>query len=238
MAPFYLVERGLFPSMKKRIVFVISGGQIRNLTYIQAKLKAHAWAEVICADGGAHHLHSLGLIPDAIIGDMDSLSSDEEKYFEERGSRIIRYPEEKDETDTQLAIEYALEMNPEEIWIFGALGGRIDHTLANISLLVLGAKRGIKTKLIDEWCEVSVVTGSCVIEGEAGQTVSLLPLSSVVTGITLEGFEYALKDGTMEIGDPYGVSNRLREARGVISVDSGYLLVVRYFKAGVFPDWT
>ncbi|MFA4917399.1 MAG: thiamine diphosphokinase [Syntrophales bacterium] len=224
--------------MKKRTVFVVSASRIHDPAYIEAQLKAHGPVEVICADGGARHLQSLGLIPDAIIGDMDSLSSDDEKYFEELGSRIIRYPGKKDETDTQLALEYALEMNPEEVWVFGALGGRIDHTLANISLLVLGAKRNIKIKLIDEWCEVSVVTGPIVIEGEAGQTVSILPLSSVVTGINLEGFEYPIKDGTMEIGKPYGVSNRLIGNRGVISIDSGYLLVVRYFKAGVFPEVT
>ena len=224
--------------MVKRMVFVISGGQVLDLALLHAKLKAHGGAEVICADGGARHLPSHGLIPDVIIGDMDSLDPEKEKYFEERGSRIIRRPKEKEETDTQLALEYALTMNPEEVWIFGALGGRIDHTLANISLLVLSAKKGVRTKLIDEWCEVFLVTGSSVIEGEAGQTVSLLPLSSRVTGITLEGFAYPLKDGTMEVGIPYGVSNRLLEGRGVISVAAGYLLVVRYFAAGGFPEVT
>jgi len=221
--------------MAKKMVIVVSGGQVLDPAFLHAKLKAYRGAEVICADGGARHLYSCSLIPDVIIGDMDSLDSNEEKYFEERGSRIIRHPREKEETDTQLALEYALEMNPEEVCIFGALGGRIDHTLANISLLVLGAQSGIRTKLVDEWCEVFVVTASCVIEGQTGQTVSILPLSSTVTGITLEGFEYPLKDGTMKIGRPYGVCNRLVEDRGVISVASGYLLAVRYFKEGAFP---
>jgi len=222
-------------SMAKRMVFVISGGQVLDQAFLHAKIEAHGGVEVICADGGVRHLPSHGLIPDVIIGDMDSLDPEKEKYFEEQGSLIIRRPKEKEETDTQLALEYALGMNPEEVWIFGALGGRIDHALANISLLILGAERGIKVKLVDEWCEVFVVTASCVIEGQTGQTVSILPLSSAVTGITLEGFEYPLQDGTMEIGRPYGVSNRLIETRGVISVASGYLLVVRYFEVGGFP---
>ena len=75
----------------------------------------------------------------------------------------------------------------------------------------------------------------CTIEGEPGQTVSLLPLSYTVTGITIDGFEYPLKDGAMEIGIPYGVSNRLVATRGVISVKTGHLLVIRYFRAGVLP---
>jgi thiamine pyrophosphokinase len=157
------------------------------------------------------------------------------EHFTERGSRIIRFPEGKNETDTQLALEYAFDAVPDEIYVFGAFGIRIDHTLANISLLALGVKKGIQVKFIDEWCETFVVDGESTIEGEPGQTVSLLPLSDTVTGITIEGFEYPLNDGMMEIGVPYGVSNRLIAARGVISVKSGHLLVIRYFKAGDLP---
>jgi thiamine pyrophosphokinase len=157
------------------------------------------------------------------------------EYFKERGSRIIRFPEGKNKTDTQLALEYAFGTVPDEIYVFGALGTRIDHTLANVSLLALGVKKGIQIKLIDEWCETFIVNRECIIEGEPGQTVSLLPLSDTVTGITIEGFEYPLNDGTMEIGIPYGVSNRLIAARGVISVKTGHLLVIRYLKAGVLP---
>jgi thiamine pyrophosphokinase len=89
--------------------------------------------------------------------------------------------------------------------------------------------------LIDEWCETFIVSQEYAIEGEPGQTVSLLPLSDMVTGITIDGFEYPLKDGAMEIGTPYGVSNRLVATRGIISVKTGHLLVIRYFRAGVLP---
>ncbi len=175
------------------------------------------------------------MVPQVIIGDMDSLSPGVLEYFKERGSRIIRYPEGKNETDTQLALEYAFGIAPDEIYVFGALGARIDHTLANVSLLALGSKKGVRIKLIDEWCETFIVGNEYAVEGEPGQTVSLLPFSDTVTGITIDGFEYPLKDGTMEIGAPYGVSNRLAAAKGVISVKTGHLLVIRYFKAGALP---
>ncbi len=219
----------------KKVLLVVAGGEIRDTAFLRSKLSELKPAEIICADSGAGYLHTIGMVPHVIIGDMDSLSPGMLEHFTERGSRIIRFPEGKNETDTQLALEYAFDAVPDEIYVFGAFGTRIDHTLANISLLALGVKKGIQVKFIDEWCETFVVDGESTIEGEPGQTVSLLPLSDTVTGITIEGFEYPLNDGMMEIGIPYGVSNRLIAARGIISVKSGHLLVIRYFKAGDLP---
>ena len=219
----------------KKIIFVVAGGQIRDLAFFRLKLSELTPFAIICADSGARHLHALGIIPDVIIGDMDSLSPEMQSYFEGKGSRLIRYPEAKDETDTQLALEHAFGMAPDGIYVFGAFGTRIDHVLANIALLVLGAEWGMRIALIDEWCEAAVVPREHVVRGEIGQTVSLLPLSDKVTGITLSGFEYPLNNGVMEMGKPYGISNRLTAAEGIISVKTGHLLVIRYFNVGNLP---
>jgi thiamine pyrophosphokinase len=219
----------------KKVLFVVTGGRLGDLTFFRSKIAEFKPAGIICADSGANHLYAVRLIPEVIIGDMDSISPEILNYFEQRGSRIITYREEKDETDTQLALDYAIGEKPDEIYIFGACGTRIDHTLANLSLLVSNAKRDIQIKLIDEWSEIFIVKDKYVIEGDIGQTVSLLPFSDVVTGINLKGFEYSLENGVMEIGRPYGVSNRLNAIKGTISVRSGCLLVIRYFEAGLFP---
>jgi thiamine pyrophosphokinase len=219
----------------KKIIFVITGGQIRDPAFLRSKLTELDPSKIICADSGARHLYPLRIIPDVIIGDMDSLSQEMQTYFEEKGSRFIKYPEAKDETDTQLALEYACDLAPEEIYVFGAFGSRIDHVTANIFLLLTAAKRDIAIILIDELCEAFVVSRECVISGERGQTVSLLPLSDKVTGITLSGFEYMLENGVMEIGKPYGISNRLTATKGVISLMTGHLLVIRYFKVEDLP---
>lgn len=219
----------------KKVLLVVAGGEIRDLAFFRSKLSELKPAEIICADSGAGYIHAIGLVPHVIIGDMDSLSPGMLERFTERGSRIIRFSEGKNETDTQLALEYAFGIVPDEIYVFGAFGTRIDHTLANVSLLALGEKKGIHIKLIDEWCETFIVSRKYTIEGEPGQTVSLLPLSDKVTGITIDGFEYPLTNGVMEIGTPYGVSNRLIATRGSISVKTGHLLVIRYFKVGVLP---
>jgi len=213
-----------------KMVFVISGGVVNDPQFLYEEIRSVSNPVIICADGAAQIMKMSDIAPDFIVGDMDSVEEDTLKYFEAKGSRIIRHPEDKDETDTQLALECAFEMHPEAIRMFGALGGRIDHALANISLLVMCAKRGVDTKIVDKDCELFVIDRSCVINGREGETVSLFPLSSDVTGIALEGFRYPLSDGVMEIGKPYGVSNRLTGTRGTISVRTGYLLVIRQFE--------
>jgi thiamine pyrophosphokinase len=218
-----------------KVLFVVAGGELKDLEFFQSKIDELKPAEIICADSGAGYLHALGMIPDVIIGDMDSLSPELRNHLKKQGSRVIEYPEAKDETDTWLALDYATQLAPDEIYIFAACGARMDHTLANLSLLMQGIKSNVPVKLIDECCEILLVKNKYVIEGEIGQTVSVLPFFGTATGITLQGFEYPLENGVMEAGKPYGVSNRLNSTRGTIEVRSGYLLVIRYFKTGFFP---
>jgi thiamine pyrophosphokinase len=218
-----------------KVLFIVTGGELKDLAFLRSKIDTLKPAAIICADSGAAHLYALGMIPDAILGDMDSLDPKILNYFEGRGCNIIKYPEGKDETDTWLALDYAMRLVPDEIYLFAASGTRIDHTLANLSLLIQGMIRNVPVKIVDAFCEIFLLKDKCVIEGEVGQTVSVLPFSGTVTGVTLKGFEFPLENAIMEPGMPYGVSNRLRSTRGTIEVRSGYLLVIRYFKTGFFP---
>jgi len=219
----------------KKVVFVVSGGEFDDPAFFRKQVTMLSPAAVICADGGARHLDAAGIVPVLIIGDMDSLDAAGQTDYEAKGCRIIRHPQRKDETDTELALHEAFRMEPAEVWIWGALGHRVDHVLANIFLLVQGKQKGIEVKLIDEWCEVFLIDRRTVLEGEAGQTVSLLPFVGPVSGVTLTGFEYPLKNAVMEIGRPCGVSNRLLAKQGIVEMDSGCLLAVRYFRPGAFP---
>ncbi|OPY13612.1 thiamine diphosphokinase [Syntrophus buswellii] len=221
--------------MKKRAA-VICGGQIRDYSWFRKRISDLDPCRIICADVGAAHCLRIDVDPEVVIGDMDSLDPETAEDLVRRGTRISGYPPEKDETDTQLALQYALSLEPEEIRIFGAMGGRIDHTLANLSILKIALDQGVPTRLVDEWCEILMIRDSCVLEGEAGQTVSLFPFSSAVTGITLRGFAYPLENNAMEIGRPYGISNVLTDQRGFISLADGILLVIHYYRKGHFPE--
>jgi thiamine pyrophosphokinase len=219
----------------KKVIFIVTGGELGDPEFLREQVAAVKPAAVVCADRGARHLQAAGIVPTLIVGDMDSLDAESAKRYEAQGCRFIRHPREKDETDTELALGEAFGMAPAEVWIWGAMGFRIDHTLANLSLLVQGAERGVEVKLIDEWCEVFLVTRRMVLDGEVGQTVSLLPFTGEAAGVTLTGFEYPLTKAVLAVGHPRGISNRLIARQGIIETETGSLLAVRYFRPGDFP---
>ena len=207
---------------------IIAGSGIDDLEFLRRRIETAAPKTVLCADGGARYAHALGIIPDLIIGDMDSLEEELLRHFAEKGVAVAPYPVRKDETDTQLALERALAMDPEEILIFGAMGRRLDHTMANLGLLMMGPGKNVPIKLVDEDCEVFVTTGAATVSGQKGQTVSIFPWGGEARGITLKGFEYPLEGATMNLARPCGISNRLTEEEGRIRVDEGCLLVIHY----------
>lgn len=217
-------------------IIIVSGGRLVDPVFFQKKIAGMENHLVICCDGGARNFQYLGIKPDVIIGDMDSIDPAQLASYSAQGIKIIKYPTSKDFTDTELALDYALNLNPEEIFIWGALGGRVDHTLANVFLLCKGQEKGINTYLIDEYGEAFVLDKKAVFINEAGKTVSLLALSPRVTGITLKGFLYSLEKSTLKMGETRGVSNIINEDRASISVRSGKLLVIGYWQKDIFPE--
>jgi thiamine pyrophosphokinase len=127
-------------------------------------------------------------------------------------------------------------MKPEAIFIWGALGGRIDHTMANVFLLCKGQEKGIKTYLIDEYGEAFVLDKEATFINETGKTVSLLALSPEVTGINLTGFLYHLKEEILVMGESRGISNVINDARAGINIRQGKLLVIKYWQKDNFPE--
>jgi thiamine pyrophosphokinase len=137
----------------------------------------------------------------------------------------VEYPSEKNETDTELAVEYALSSGEKHIMLLGATGTRLDHTIANLGLLMVIAQRGGTGEIINEHNKAFLITDKAVVKGKGSQ-VSLLPYCGDVKGVTLKGFEYPLTDFTLEMGSTRGISNVLREETGEISIREGILLAV------------
>ncbi|MCX7981776.1 MAG: thiamine diphosphokinase [Syntrophales bacterium] len=215
--------------MNKRIVFVLLGGSVKNPAFIKRMWEAKKPQAVICANGGAKYAWRAEIRPTLIVGDFDSLSREIKRHYQKENIPYQVYPTAKDETDAIIAYRQACLMAPDEIWLFGALGGRVDHFLANLSLLLMGEREGVFVKIVDEKCEMFLVSGDKVIEGKEGDVVSLLALFEDAAGVDLEGFLYPLSRGVLRRDFPLGVSNRLAAEKGFIRVRKGTLLVIKYF---------
>ncbi len=183
---------------------------------------------VIAADGGALPLLRAGIVPHAAIGDMDSIDATGLAELEAHGIPPQRFPREKDETDLELALLYAAKAGATAIDILGALGGRWDHTLANVALLALPELRELRVRLLADHQTLFLVRGAAVLEGQAGDTVSLLPLAGDACGVTTRGLRYPLDDATLSFERARGVSNVLLDPPGHVSLREGILLVVQH----------
>ena len=181
---------------------------------------------VVCVDGGASNALALGLEPHVVIGDMDSIEADLRRHLEREGCLFVEHPTRKDETDSELAVRYALSQGATELILLAALGGRIDHTLANVMLLAIPELAQIPTRVIDGDQELVVVRDEVAIEGRPGDTISLLPLTADAVGVHTEGLEYPLRDDTLRFGATRGVSNVLVAAQARVRVESGLLLLI------------
>jgi len=182
---------------------------------------------IIAADGGLKHCTRKRLVPHLVIGDMDSADPDELAALEERGVEVNRFPVRKDETDLWLAVRAALDRKVDEIIILGALGGRWDMTFSNVLVLTSFELKETETRILDGNQELFVLQGgqAARLFGKKGDLLSLMPLTAMVRGVTLKGFEYSLDDATLELGTTLGISNVFVEDVCRIELSRGKLLV-------------
>ena len=187
---------------------------------------------VIAADGGAHALVVARLRPSLVIGDLDSLVDARLAALAADGVELRRFPREKDETDLELALLHAAAIGAERIDVLGALGGRWDHTFANVAMLAMPELCGRQVRLIDERQRLFLVRDQATLDGSPGDTLSLLPLTPTVRGVTTRGLFYALDDATLHFERARGVSNILIDPPGFVSLREGLLLVVQHDDRG------
>jgi len=182
---------------------------------------------VVAADGGLTHTQTLGIVPDVVLGDFDSLG-----YVPE-GANV--FPVEKDDTDSMLAVRLGLEKGFREFLLYGSLDGpRLDHTVANFQTLQYLADRGAYGYLIGKDTLVTVVKNGTLRfpEGCEG-TISVFCLGPDARGVTLTGLFYPLENGTLTPGFPLGVSNHFTGKEAIITVKDGSLLILWNRKNGL-----
>jgi thiamine pyrophosphokinase len=179
---------------------------------------------IIGVDGGNNFLKKIGILPDLCMGDLDSIKPEVINWL--KGRKIMKFSKDKDKSDTYLALQKAETFNPKEIFLFGGLGKRIDHTFSNLLLL---SKFDFVFK--EENIEIFSVKGmnSVRVNCKIGETWSLFPLEKV-EGLNINGFKYPIENGIMEIENPYGLSNVTIKSVVKIEVKRGVLIIFRNLK--------
>jgi thiamine pyrophosphokinase len=209
---------------------IIANGQLPNLGAARSLLQVDD--NLIAADGGANHLKKMGVLPEVVIGDLDSVGKDTLFELTSAGVKIEQYSEDKDETDFELALRYAIESRPSAILIIGALGGRLDQTLANLSILTDPSLPAIDIRLDDGveeafFCRATAANGGqAEVRGRGGDTVSLIPWQAPVEGVTTEGLQWPLYGETLYPDKSRGISNAMVADMAFVRIDSGLLLIV------------
>lgn len=207
---------------------IVAGGSI-EWGFAGDFLKDRKFDVTIAVDGGLGAVKRMGLKPDYVVGDFDTVSQDTLREYERLPDVVIeRHQAEKDETDTELALRLAMEAGLTELTLLGATGGRLDHLIGNVHLLYDCLQKGVSASIIDKRNRLYLLNrGKTFLREETwGKYISFLPLTEKVCGITLCGFRYPLKDKTIEIGTSLCISNELLKQQGTISFTDGILICV------------
>lgn len=206
------------------VLIVLSGFNIKKELVLDYVNKSDY---IICADGGAKYFNEIQKLPNLLIGDFDSIDSKQFTHLKANNVEIITYPQDKDFTDSEIAIRHAIKLNPKHINIIGGTGGRFDHHIVNVHLLKLIDDNNIFGKLIDDNNEIYLIQNEINLEKGSFNKISLIPISDKVTGVKTQGLLYPLNNKTLYFGESIGVSNEFTENTIKVNIDKGILLIVK-----------
>ena len=205
-------------------IIIFANGELPDSN--KARLLLRTGDYVICADGGTRHALSLDVQPNLIIGDMDSAEKGQVRRLKENNVAIELFPHDKNETDLELAIQRAIELEPKQLIIIAALGGRLDQTLGNLALLTGMQLVKFDVRLDDGVEEVFVCRDQAEVDGRSGDLISLIPWQGAVTDVQTKNLKWPLQHETLYPDKTRGISNEMLGERASISIASGLLFIV------------
>lgn len=199
-----------------KVFIIVGAGSMEG-----SELRIPDRAAVIAADGGYGYLLDAGVKPDIVLGDFDSLG------YVPKAENVLTVPSEKDDTDTMLAVKEALARGAETVVLYGCLGGRFDHSIANLQALKYIAARGARGYLVGGGNICTVIKdGGIAFEADENGFISVFSMGEQARGVDLRGLKYPLSDATVTDDFPIGVSNEFTAVPSSVSVGSGFLLVI------------
>lgn len=199
---------------------IIGGAKIEDYEYVKSHFRESDF--FIFCDCGLKHLESLSVKPNLIIGDFDSYTNPNMPV------ETIILPTVKDDTDTVFAAKEALKRGFKEVLLIGAVGGRMDHTMANIYILLWMDENGIKATLVDDYSEMEIIKDQTVYISDDYIFFSLINIMGEASGISIKNAKYELLDGRIEPSYQYGVSNEVTKGKTAeVTVKSGKVLLIK-----------
>ncbi len=209
----------------KRALLVASG-EINDYKMLTKKLEEYTFNYVICCDGGVNHLESTNIIPNYIVGDLDSANLDLVEKFKKIGCIVEEFEEDKDFTDSELGINKALQLQCDELVLIGGIGNRIDHTIANLNLGVFALSNNCNLIVIDEVNTVYTVVDEISLKNKKGMTCSIVPISLELEGVTTQGLKFPLYNEVIYLGQTRPISNVIVENFAKIKINKGLAHVI------------
>jgi len=207
-------------------ILILANGNYGDIQWYRQRIAS--FTKVICADGGTRMACLLGLVPDLVVGDMDSTDSRDRITLEGAGARFIIYPKEKDLTDIQIAFEHALSLQATSVTVWGGTGSRLDHTLSTIVNAFHLTRKNIEVCLDSPEVTIHLIGKSLKLSGKPGDIVSLIVFGDSAQGVTLQGFHYPLSNAVIEGSWQFGVSNIMTGENALIEVNKGRSAVFHY----------
>jgi thiamine pyrophosphokinase len=206
-------------------VLVVTNGTITDTGVLKGLAANHE--TILCADGAVRHIRKIDRLPTKVVGDLDSISQDDLKWIKANHIPVLQYDVRKDFTDTEIAVSHALEIGASAITIVGAWGSRVDHSLGNLYLLKLISEHRVEGMIVDRNLEISLISENKKLSWKKGETVSFIPVSEKVLGLTLKGFEYNLDAVDLKMGSSRCISNIVATDNPEIRLTQGFLFAIR-----------
>lgn len=205
-------------------VAIVSGGTAPSESLLKSYIEKVSF--IIAADKGSECLYKYSIIPDLLLGDFDSIKKEILDNVKLQAKEVLEFPPEKDYTDTEIAIMEAVKRGAKKIYLFGAVGSRMDHTLGNIGLLLTAQRKGVILEIIDENNRMYLGKNKMVLHGECGENISFHALSDKVINFNIKGAKYNLESYDMNLLDPRAICNEFIDTPIEISYEEGELLIL------------
>lgn len=206
------------------VVAIVSGGTPPSEKLLRSYLNKVDF--IIAADKGSECLYNNNIIPNLLLGDFDSTKKEILDRIKLQAKEILEFPPEKDYTDTEIAIIEAIKRGAKKIYLFGAIGSRVDHTLGNIGLLLTTKKKGVILEIIDDNNRLYLGENNMMLSGKYGETISFHALCDKVINFNIKGAKYNLEHYDMSLLDPRAICNEFVDTLIEISYETGELLIV------------